>query len=75
MREATGPGVALEDSAAGKVFFDVSHLSYRQLMGELVPLVAKKDPLATQREMSRLSAIFRTNYEKAAKLAKKGGAP
>ncbi len=44
-------------------------------MNELVPLVGKKDPLATSREMARISAVFRANYEKAADLAGKGGAP
>jgi ABC-type Fe3+ transport system substrate-binding protein len=75
MVRGTGPGVALEDSAAGKVFFDVSHLTYERLMNEIVPLVGKKDPLATMREMSRLSAVFRANYKKAAELSAKGGRP
>jgi iron(III) transport system substrate-binding protein len=69
------PGLALEDSAAGKVFFDVSHLTYERLMNEVVPLVGKKDPLATMREMARLSAVFRANYEKAAAIAAEGGRP
>ena len=75
MRDDTGPGVALEDSAAGKVFFDVSHLTYARLMNEIVPLVGKKDPLATMREMTKISAVFRTNYEKAALIAEEGGQP
>ena len=75
MRDGTGPGRALEESEAGKVFFDVSHLSYERLMNEIVPLVGKKDPLATMREMTRISAAFRANYEKAARIAEEGGAP
>ena len=75
MRDGTGPGVDLEDTAAGKVFFDVSHVSYERLMNEIVPLVGRKDPLATMREMTRISAVFRTNYEKAAEIAEKGGRP
>ena len=69
MRDNTGPGLALEDSAAGKVFFDASHLTYARLMNEIVPLVGKKDPLATMREMAKISAAFRANYEKAAMIA------
>ena len=75
MRDDTGPGLALEDSAAGKVFFDVSHLTYARLMNEIVPLVGKKDPLATMREMAKISAAFRANYEKAAMIAEQGGQP
>jgi ABC-type Fe3+ transport system substrate-binding protein len=75
MRDGTGPGVDLEDTAAGKVFFDVSHVSYERLMNEIVPLVGRKDPLATMREMTRISAVFRNNYEKAAEIAEKGGRP
>ena len=75
MRDGTGPGRGLEESEAGKVFFDVSHLSYERLMNEIVPLVGKKDPLATMREMTRISAAFRANYEKAARIAEEGGAP
>jgi ABC-type Fe3+ transport system substrate-binding protein len=65
----------LAESPAGKVFFDVSHLSYRRLMDEIVPLINRKDPLVTMREMSRISAAFRQNYEKAAVIAQEGGAP
>ena len=62
----------LEKSTAGQAFFDVSHVSYSRLMNEIVPLMAQKDPLATMREMSSISAAFRANYEKAAELAEKG---
>ncbi|MCW1925198.1 extracellular solute-binding protein [Luteolibacter arcticus] len=65
----------LGETAAGAVFFDVSHLSYRRLMDEVVPLIGRKDPLVTAREMARISAIFRANYQKAAVLAEEGGAP
>jgi ABC-type Fe3+ transport system substrate-binding protein len=76
VRLETGPGVKIEDSAAGRAMFDVSHLSYHHLMTRLVPLLSqRKDPLASSREMARLSAIFRANYEQAAKLAREGGAP
>ena len=75
MRTHTGPAVAIPDTPAGGVFFDTSHVSYHRVMTELVPLVGKKDPLATMREMSRISAIFRGNYLKAAALAEKGGRP
>jgi hypothetical protein len=68
--------VKIEDSAAGRAMFDVSHLSYHHLTTRLVPLLSqRKDPLASSREMARLSAIFRANYEQAAKLAREGGAP
>lgn len=74
MRDASGAQPAAE-TAAGKVFYDVSHLSYDRLMNEIVPLMGKKDPLATMREMARISAVFRENYRKAASLAEEGGAP
>ena len=44
-------------------------------MNEIVPLLAKKDPLATLREMSAISEQFRANYQKAAGMAEKGGQP
>jgi len=75
MRENTGPAVKIEDTPAGKAFFDTSHLTYDRLMKEIVPLIAKKDPLATLREMSAISETFRSNYMKAAGLAEKGGRP
>lgn len=74
MRDNHG-GRPMAESAAGKVFFDVSHLSYSRLMNEIVPLMGKKDPLATMREMAKISATFRANYEKAAVLAEEGGEP
>lgn len=75
MRERQSPAATMEDTAAGQAFFDVSHLSYDRLMNELVPLVSKKDPLATMRAMSGISATFRANYQEAASLARKGGQP
>jgi hypothetical protein len=75
MRENTGPAVKIEDTPAGKVFFDTSHLTYNRLMKDIVPLIAKKDPLATLREMSAISEKFRNNYKQAAGLAEKGGRP
>ncbi len=73
MCRGTGPGVSLDDSEAGAVFFDVSHVSYERLMSELVPLVANEgDKLATMREMTRISSAFRENYLNAAKLARTG---
>jgi len=74
MRDNMG-GQSLKETEAGKVFYDTSHLSYRRLMEEIVPLINKKDPLATMRAMSTISAQFRANYERAAMLAEKGGAP
>lgn len=74
MRESRG-AEDIGNSGAAKAFFDTSHLTYDRLMNEVVPLVGKKDPLATSREMSRISAAFRANYRKAASLAGKGGAP
>ncbi|MEK7949342.1 ABC transporter substrate-binding protein [Luteolibacter soli] len=74
MRDNMG-GQSLQETEAGRVFYDVSHISYERLMKEIVPLMNKKDPLATMRAMSTISAQFRANYEKAAKLAEKGGAP
>ena len=74
MRDRAGDQ-PLAEIPAGKVFFDTSHLTYGRLMEEIVPLINKKDPLATMREMSRISAQFRANYEKAAMLAEEGGAP
>ncbi len=74
MRDHMG-GQPMAETPAGKVFFDASHLSYRRLMDEIVPLMNKKDPLATMREMTRISEAFRANYEKAAVLAEEGGAP
>lgn len=75
MRDSTSPTMTIEETAAGKAFFDTSHLSYERLMKEIVPLLAKKDPLATLREMSAISGQFRANYLKAAALAEKGGRP
>lgn len=75
MREHTGPAIQIEDTPAGLVFFDTSHLTYDRLMNGIVPLLAKKDPLATLREMNAISESFRQNYQKAAALAEKGGRP
>ncbi len=76
MRENAGPGRALEDGAAGEVFFDVSHVSYERVMNELVPLLANRDDtLSAMREMTKISITFRENYLNAAKLARKGGRP
>jgi ABC-type Fe3+ transport system substrate-binding protein len=76
IRLGTGPGVALEKSAAGKVFFDVTHVSHADLMERLVPLVSRPGgQLAASREMRRLSAVFRENYRRAETLAREGGAP
>ena len=75
MRDTAGPARKIEDTPAGQVFFDVSHLSYERLMKEIVPLLGKKDALATMREMSAISASFRENYIKAAEIARKGGRP
>ncbi|MCW1885546.1 extracellular solute-binding protein [Luteolibacter flavescens] len=76
MRNNAGPRQRpLAETAAGQAFYDVSHLSYARLMDEIVPLVGKRDPLATSREMARISATFRANYQRAAALATKGGAP
>jgi hypothetical protein len=74
MRDNMG-GQSLKQTEASKAFYDVSHVSYRRLMDEIVPLINKKDPLATMRVMSTISAQFRANYEKAAMLAEEGGAP
>lgn len=74
MRDVSGEQ-AMAETAAGKIFFDTSHVSYDRLMNEIVPLMGKKDPLATMREMSCISATFRANYRKAALLAEEGGAP
>ncbi|WP_193213313.1 ABC transporter substrate-binding protein [Luteolibacter marinus] len=73
MRLHQSMAVPLEESAGGRVFFDVSHVTYDRLMNEIVPLMAKKDPLATMRLMSGISATFRANYQEAAALAAKGG--
>jgi ABC-type Fe3+ transport system substrate-binding protein len=75
MRDSTSPAKRIEETEAGKAFFDTSHLSYARLTNEIVPLLAKKDPLATLREMSAISEQFRANYQKAAAIAKKGGRP
>ena len=59
-------------------FFDTSHLTYARVKKELVPLVARKDNMAkleVSREMARISATFRENYQKAAAIAKEGGRP
>lgn len=75
MRANTGPAARIEDTPAGQAFFDVSHVSYEKVMGEIAPLVSKKDPLATMRVMSGISETFRANYLRAAALAGKGGQP
>ncbi len=75
LKELAGPGESIEKSPGAKVFFDTSHLTYDRLMNELVPLVGKKDPLATSREMARISAVFRANYKRVAEIGEKGGAP
>lgn len=78
MRVSTGPAAKMEDTEAGKKFFDTSHITYERLMNEIVPMMAKKDPqtpLLTLKEMSAISAKFRENYLEAAKLARKGGRP
>ncbi|WP_052572872.1 extracellular solute-binding protein [Haloferula sp. BvORR071] len=57
------------DRAALVAFSDVSSLSYEHLMNEIVPLFTKKDTVAAGREMTRLSEIFRANYQRASNLA------
>lgn len=78
VRKYTGPASRVEDTEAGKKFFDTSHITYQKLMDEIVPLMAKKDPQAPMqllREMSAISGKFRENYIEAGKLARKGGRP
>ena len=65
-------------TVASAQFFDTSHLTYDRVMNEIVPLVGRKDNMAKleiSREMARISETFRSNYKKAAEIAKEGGRP
>ncbi|MDB6080577.1 MAG: hypothetical protein JWO82_4324, partial [Akkermansiaceae bacterium] len=69
------PSSGSATTEAERVLFDTSHVSYARVMKEVAPLLGKKDPLASSREIARISATFRANYLRAAKIAREGGRP
>ena len=64
---ANSPGAPPE---AKRILGDVSAVSYRKVMDEIVPLMKRHDPLATARFASELGEGFREQYRRVVEMVK-----